>query len=153
MGANGQSLGTVEGTDAQGNVTVKTSSGVAANLPPGVISDSGGQLTASTVSRQDLMAMAATQQGDQQAAAHASTRTAAHHSRRHHHRYAGSHPSSVPTSATTDTGTQTDVNGAVGTPQTQPAAPEMPATGQQPTQPEQQQPAQPEQQQPQTQPH
>jgi hypothetical protein len=137
-GSGGVALGTVSGTDAQGNVQVAMSSGETVALRPGLVANGDNGLVASTTSRQDLMAMAATQQGDQQAAAQASTRSAAHS---RHHRIAAGRAHRVPVNATSTEGA--DVNGGAATPQEQPTPP---ATTQMPAQPEQK-PAQPEQQQ------
>jgi pilus assembly protein FimV len=100
MGAHGEKLGTVASTDAQGNVQLTTSSGKTVTLASGLVADSGGTLTASSVSQKDVMAMAATQQGDQQAAAQASTRTALH--ARHRRHLASNRAHHVPASATGD---------------------------------------------------
>ena len=98
IGAKGEQLGTVASTDAQGNVQLTTSDGKTVSIALGLIANTNGQLTASSISEKDLMAMAATQNGDQAAAQQASTRTA--HSR--HHRVAGDRAHRVPASASGD---------------------------------------------------
>jgi hypothetical protein len=72
-GAGGVTLGTVASSDAQGNIQLATQGGNVA-LAPGLVKNVDGELQASAISRKDLMAMAATQRGDQQAAQQASTR-------------------------------------------------------------------------------
>jgi hypothetical protein len=73
IGAQGAELGTVASADAQGNIQLATNEGNVA-LAPGLVSNTNGQLTAPSVSPKDVMAMAATQQGDQAAARQASQR-------------------------------------------------------------------------------
>jgi hypothetical protein len=75
-GAQGVTLGTVASSDAQGNVQLATDGGNV-TLAPGLVSDEGGSLSAPSISRKDLMAMAATQRGDQEAAQQASARGSA----------------------------------------------------------------------------
>lgn len=53
IGAQGVTLGTVAGTDAQGGIQVATKNGTT-TLAPGLVGMTGGELTAPTVSREDI---------------------------------------------------------------------------------------------------